>query len=83
MHTICCSHFTPGCVTHDHGAQNSIIFYHFVGNFVPPEWGNLASSNGKILSNTAIQLLSLIVFRLQIYYNNSIDELILNQYGTR
>ncbi|QWB86720.1 hypothetical protein JRD95_00774 [Rickettsia parkeri] len=75
MHTICSSHFTNDCVTHDHGNQNSIIFYNFVGNFIPPEWSNLSSSNGKILSKTSRQLLSLIVFRLQIYYNNSIDEL--------
>nr|WP_103896865.1 hypothetical protein [Rickettsia fournieri] len=75
MHTICCSRFTPDCVTHDHGDQSSIIFYNFVGNFIPPEWNHLSSSNGKILSKTARQLLSLIVFRLQIYYNNSIDEL--------
>ncbi|AFB26348.1 MULTISPECIES: hypothetical protein [spotted fever group] len=75
MHTICSSHFTNDCVTHDHGNQNSIIFYNFVGNFIPPEWSNLSSSNGKILSKTSRQLLSLTVFRLQIYYNNSIDEL--------
>ncbi|MCC8369755.1 MAG: hypothetical protein LN573_06990 [Rickettsia endosymbiont of Oxypoda opaca] len=75
MHTICCSRFTPDCATHDHGDQNSIIFYNFVGNFIPPEWSHLPSSNGKILSKTARQLLSLIVFRLQIYHNNSIDEL--------
>jgi|GEM_PF-1941788 len=75
MHTICCSHFTHDCVTHDHVDKNSIVFYNFVGNFIPPEWSNLSSHNGKILSKTARQLLSLIVFRLQIYYNNSIDEL--------
>ncbi|MCC8406482.1 MAG: hypothetical protein LN560_02535, partial [Rickettsia endosymbiont of Sceptobius lativentris] len=54
--------------------NSSVIFYNFVGNFIPPEWSNLSSSNGKILSKTSRQLLSLIVFRLQIYYNNSIDE---------
>ncbi|MCZ6901853.1 MAG: hypothetical protein O7C59_08965 [Rickettsia endosymbiont of Ixodes persulcatus] len=75
MHTICCSRFTPDCVTHDHGDQSSIIFYNFVSNFIPPEWSHLSSHNGKILSKTAEQLLSLIVFRLQIYHNNSIDEL--------
>ncbi|WP_103897123.1 hypothetical protein [Rickettsia fournieri] len=75
MHTICSSHFTPDCLTHDHNDNNAIIFYNFVGNFIPPEWSNLSSSNGKILSKTSRQLLSLIVFRLQIYYNNSIDEL--------
>ncbi|ACP53554.1 Unknown [Rickettsia africae ESF-5] len=55
--------------------NSSVIFYNFVGNFIPPEWNNLTSNNGKILSKTSRQLLSLIVFRLQIYYNNSIDEL--------
>ncbi|EER21672.1 hypothetical protein REISMN_02730 [Rickettsia tamurae subsp. buchneri] len=75
MHTICSSHFTPDCLTHDHNDNSAIIFYNFVGNFIPPEWSNLSSSNGKILSKTARQLLSLIVFRLQIYHNNSIDEL--------
>ncbi|XVN40741.1 MAG: hypothetical protein RCO49_08275 [Rickettsia endosymbiont of Argas persicus] len=75
MHTICCSHFTPDCVIHDDGDKNPTIFYNFVGNFIPPEWSTLTSNNGKILSKTARQLLSLIVFRLQIYHNNSIDEL--------
>ncbi|CEO17520.1 hypothetical protein RMONA_05755 [Rickettsia monacensis] len=75
MHTICSSHFTSDCTTHNFDDQNSIIFYNFVGNFIPPEWSNLVSSSGKILSKTSRQLLSLIVFRLQIYYNNSIDEL--------
>ncbi len=51
------------------------IYYNFVGNFIPPEWNNLSSNSGKILSKTARQLLSLIVFRLQIYNNNNIDEL--------
>ncbi|WP_341794881.1 hypothetical protein [Rickettsia endosymbiont of Rhinocyllus conicus] len=75
MHTICCSHFTPDCVIHNESDKNPTIFYNFVGNFIPPEWNNLTSNNGKILSKTARQLLSLIVFRLQIYHNNSIDEL--------
>ncbi|WP_342269510.1 hypothetical protein [Rickettsia endosymbiont of Orchestes rusci] len=75
MHTICCSHFTPDCVIHNHSDKNPTIFYNFVGNFIPPEWSTLSSRNGKILSKTSRQLLSLIVFRLQIYYNNSIDEL--------
>ncbi len=75
MLTICSSHFTNDCATHNFDDQNSIIFYNFVGNFIPPEWNNLSSHNGKILSKTARQLLSLIVFRLQIYHNNSIDEL--------
>ncbi|XVN41207.1 MAG: hypothetical protein RCO49_00985 [Rickettsia endosymbiont of Argas persicus] len=75
MHTICCSHFTHDCVIHNEGDKNPTIFYNFVGNFIPPEWSNLSSHNGKTLSKTARQLLSLIVFRLQIYYNDSIDEL--------
>ncbi|AFC70005.1 hypothetical protein A3305_00100 [Rickettsia amblyommatis] len=75
MHTICSSHFTSDCATRNFDDKNSIIFYNFVGNFIPPEWSNLLSHNGKILSKTARQLLSLIVFRLQIYYNNNIDEL--------
>ncbi|XVN41776.1 MAG: hypothetical protein RCO49_04705 [Rickettsia endosymbiont of Argas persicus] len=75
MHTICCSRFTPDCVIHNERDNNPTIFYNFVGNFIPPEWSNLSSHNGKILSKTARQLLSLIVFRLQIYHNNSIDEL--------
>ncbi|KJV80070.1 hypothetical protein RHORCCE3_1672 [Rickettsia hoogstraalii str. RCCE3] len=75
MHTICSSHFTPDCVIHDDSDKNHTIFYNFVGNFIPPEWSTLSSHNGKILSKTARQLLSLIVFRMQIYYNNSIDEL--------
>ncbi|XVN41371.1 MAG: hypothetical protein RCO49_02095 [Rickettsia endosymbiont of Argas persicus] len=75
MHTICCSRFTPDCVIHNERDNNPTIFYNFVGNFIPPEWSNLSSYNGKILSKTARQLLSLIVFRLQIYHNNSIDEL--------
>lgn len=75
MHTICCSHFTPDCVIHNESDNNPTIFYNFVGNFIPPEWSTLSSRNGKILSKTSRQLLSLIVFRLQIYYNNSIDEL--------
>ncbi|WP_342271900.1 hypothetical protein [Candidatus Tisiphia endosymbiont of Parasteatoda lunata] len=56
-------------------SSNSVIFYNFVGNFVPPEWRDLSSNTGKVLSKTARQLLSLIVFRLQIYHNNSLDEL--------
>jgi hypothetical protein len=75
MLTICSSHVTNDCATRNFDEQNSIIFYNFVGNFVPPEWRNLSSNTGKVLSKTARQLLSLIVFRLQIYHNNSIDEL--------
>ncbi|WP_024547309.1 hypothetical protein [Rickettsia gravesii] len=75
MLTIYSSHFTNDCATHNFDDQNQIIFYNFVGNFIPPEWSDLSSHNGKILSKTARQLLSLVVFRLQIYHNNSIDEL--------
>lgn len=44
-----------------------IIFYNFVGNFIPPEWRNLINNCGKRLSTTSRQLLSLIVSRLQFY----------------
>ncbi len=75
MHTICCSFFPSCSTTGSDVGNNSTIFYHFVGNFVPPEWRDLSSGNGKVLSKTSRQLLSLIVFRLQIYHNNSLDEL--------
>ncbi|MCC8462498.1 MAG: hypothetical protein LN546_04965 [Rickettsia endosymbiont of Ecitomorpha arachnoides] len=75
MHNIFSSFSTPSKIDVNNGDNNSTIFYNFVGNFIPPEWSTLSSHNGKILSKTARQLLSLIVFRLQIYYNNSIDEL--------
>lgn len=75
MHTICSSHFTNDCPKHNFDDQNPTIFYNFVGNFIPPKWSNLSSHNGKTLSKTSRQLLSLIVFRLQIYHNNNIDEL--------
>ncbi|MDJ1407759.1 MAG: hypothetical protein MRQ13_05295 [Candidatus Midichloria sp.] len=64
MLTICYSNFTPDYVTHEHGENNPPIFYNFVGNFIPPEWGNISSYNGKILSKAARQLLYLIVFRM-------------------
>ncbi|WP_341764348.1 hypothetical protein [Candidatus Tisiphia endosymbiont of Beris chalybata] len=51
-------------------SNNDAIFYNFVGNFVPPEWRDLQGSGGKDLSKTARQLLSLIVFRLQICHNS-------------
>ncbi|WP_341793349.1 hypothetical protein [Rickettsia endosymbiont of Ceutorhynchus obstrictus] len=44
---------------------NDTIFYNLVGNFIPPEWRNLTSSDGKVLSKTARQVLSLIVSLLQ------------------
>ena len=45
--------------------SSDTIFYNMVGNFVPPEWRELTSNNGKILSKTTIQILSLIVSRVQ------------------
>ncbi len=75
MQNICRSYSTPTSVNVSIDDNNTTIFYHFVGNFPPPEWSKLASNNGKVFSKTTKQLLSLIVFRLQIYYNNSIDEL--------
>ncbi len=56
-------------------SNNDTIFYNFVGNFIPPEWFNLTSNNNKPLSKTARQLLSLIVFRLQVCHNDNMDEL--------
>ncbi|MFY9589595.1 hypothetical protein [Rickettsia endosymbiont of Halotydeus destructor] len=44
---------------------NDTIFYNIVGNFIPPEWRNLTSSKGKVLSKTSIQVLSLVVSRVQ------------------
>ena len=46
------------CTNHN---NNNTIFYHLVGNFIPPEWRNLNASGSKQLSKTARQLLSLIV----------------------
>jgi len=43
--------------------DNNTIFYNIVGNFIPPEWRNLTSSSGKVLSKTSIQILSLLVSR--------------------
>ncbi|WP_341790411.1 hypothetical protein [Rickettsia endosymbiont of Polydrusus tereticollis] len=45
--------------------SSDTIFYNIVGNFIPPEWRTLTSSDGKILSKTARQVLSLIVSQLQ------------------
>ncbi|CAK6537371.1 MAG: hypothetical protein IRD7MM_02470 [Candidatus Midichloria mitochondrii] len=75
MHNIFSSFATSSRININNEDNNSTIFYNFVGNFIPTEWSNLSSHNGKILSKTARQLLSLIVFCMQIYYNNSIDEL--------
>ncbi len=51
-------------------SNNATIFYNFVGNFVPPEWRDLKGSHNKALSKTAKQLLSLVVFRLQVCHNS-------------
>lgn len=56
-------------------SENNTIFYNFVGNFIPPEWCDLTANNTKPLSKTARQLLSLIVFRLQVCHDGNIDEL--------
>ncbi|WP_341792623.1 DnaA N-terminal domain-containing protein [Rickettsia endosymbiont of Ceutorhynchus obstrictus] len=45
--------------------SSDTIFYNIVGNFIPPEWRTLTSSEGKVLSKSARQVLSLIVSRLQ------------------
>ncbi|WP_375327247.1 hypothetical protein [Candidatus Tisiphia endosymbiont of Nemotelus uliginosus] len=50
--------------------QNDTIFYNFVGNFVPPKWRDLQGSGNKAFSKTAKQLLSLVVFRLQVCHNS-------------
>ncbi|KJV54671.1 Uncharacterised protein [Orientia tsutsugamushi] len=62
-------------ITNNNSSNNATIFYNFIGNIIPPEWKNLTEDNGKALSKTSKQLLSFIVFRLQIYYNKDIDEL--------
>ncbi|MFP3018066.1 MAG: hypothetical protein ACEY3E_04070, partial [Candidatus Tisiphia sp.] len=74
MLTIWSPNFTNDCATHNVDDQNAMIFYNFVGNFILPEWNNLSSHNGKIFSKIARQLLSLIVFLVQIYHNNSNDK---------
>ncbi|KJV56893.1 hypothetical protein OCHUTO_0307 [Orientia chuto str. Dubai] len=61
--------------TKNNSANNDTIFYHFIGNFIPAEWKDLIGDNKKALSKTSKQLLSFIVFRLQRYYNNDIEEL--------
>ncbi|SPR13207.1 hypothetical protein [Orientia tsutsugamushi] len=62
-------------ITNNNSSNNDTIFYRFIGNFVPAEWKDLIGDNGKALSKTSKQLLSWIVYKLQIYYNNDIDEL--------
>ncbi|MCC8371211.1 MAG: hypothetical protein LN568_00320 [Rickettsia endosymbiont of Pseudomimeciton antennatum] len=52
-----------------------IIFYNFVGNFIPPEWQNLTNNCGKKLSKTSRQLLSLIVSRMKTDNYDNTQEL--------
>ncbi len=66
MLRLCSLPSEPPVDTYD----NNTIFYNFVGNFVPPEWRDLQANDGKALSKTAKQLLSLVVFRLQVCYNS-------------
>ncbi|WP_342260361.1 DnaA N-terminal domain-containing protein [Candidatus Tisiphia endosymbiont of Metellina segmentata] len=54
--------------------KHDIIFYNFVGNFIPPEWRNLTNNCNKRLSTTSRRLLSLIVSRLQIYQKDRLSE---------
>jgi len=56
---------------------NDTIFYNIVGNFIPPEWRNLASHDGKALSKTSKQLLSLIASCIQTLSesNDKVEEL--------
>ncbi|WP_341756525.1 MULTISPECIES: DnaA N-terminal domain-containing protein [unclassified Candidatus Tisiphia] len=54
--------------------NQDIIFYNFVGNFIPPEWRNLTNNCGKQLSKTSRQLLSLIVSCIKTNrYDNTQD----------
>ncbi|WP_375326929.1 hypothetical protein [Candidatus Tisiphia endosymbiont of Nemotelus uliginosus] len=70
MQQLVSSLSTSTPVTINNSDNNAIIYYNFVGNFVPPEWRDLKNNAGKTLSKTAKQLLSLIVFRLQVYHNS-------------
>ncbi|KJV82098.1 Uncharacterised protein [Orientia tsutsugamushi] len=62
-------------IANNNSSNNATVFYRFIGNFVPAEWKDLIGDNAKALSKTSKQLLSLMVYRLQIYYNKDIDEL--------
>ncbi|ASX28262.1 hypothetical protein BA173_05560 [Rickettsia sp. MEAM1 (Bemisia tabaci)] len=55
-------------------SYNDTIFYDIVGHFIPPEWKNLTSSSGKILSKTARQILSLVVSRMP-YIEDKAEEI--------
>ncbi|WP_341764099.1 hypothetical protein [Candidatus Tisiphia endosymbiont of Beris chalybata] len=70
MQQIVNSSSHPIAYTSANSNQNDTIFYNFVGNFVPPEWRDLENVCEKALSKTAKQLLSLVVFRLQVCYNS-------------
>ncbi|WP_371220521.1 hypothetical protein ACA348_04000 [Orientia tsutsugamushi] len=64
------------CIIANNNSSNyATVFYRFIGNFVPAECKDLIGDNVKALSKTSKQLLSWIVYKLQIYYNNDIDEL--------
>ncbi|WP_190812289.1 hypothetical protein [Orientia tsutsugamushi] len=62
-------------IANNNSGNNATVFYRFIGNFVPAEWKDLIGDNAKALSKTSKQLLSLMVYRLHIYYNKDIDEL--------
>ncbi|KJV57496.1 hypothetical protein OCHUTO_0040 [Orientia chuto str. Dubai] len=54
-----------GCnIAKNNSSNIGIIFYRFIGNFISSEWRKLTGDNGKTLSKTSKQLLSLIVYRL-------------------
>ncbi|WP_232488865.1 hypothetical protein [Orientia tsutsugamushi] len=72
---ITCSAINTCKITNNNSSNNATVFYRFIGNFVPAEWKDLIGDNAKALSKTSKQLLSLIVYRLHIYYNKDIDEL--------
>nr|WP_245406691.1 hypothetical protein [Orientia tsutsugamushi] len=76
MRPVVFDFLTNGCnFVKNNSNNNDTIFYNFIGNIIPPEWRKLTGDNGKALSKTSKQLLSLMVYRLQIYYNKDIDEL--------
>ncbi|KJV54779.1 hypothetical protein [Orientia tsutsugamushi] len=55
--------------------NNATVFYQFIGNFISVELRKLTGDNRKALSKTSKQFLSLIVYKLQINYNNDREEL--------
>ncbi|WP_371253862.1 hypothetical protein [Orientia tsutsugamushi] len=62
-------------IANNNSSNNATVFYRFFGNFVPAEWKDLIGDNAKALSKTSKQLLSWIVYKLQIYYNKDIAKL--------